>query len=401
MDWLGPPQAPPCRAGHGPRDRRHRSLDPAQVRRAQRDDGSDRARCSRPRDPFEMTVRVSSMLVVVAGLLTAWAQGYPWLGLTTGWMLAALILSFGIAALVPTIFLPRGRRFAVALDGCAQRRPGHPGAPGRLRRSDRPRRPRRRAGRAGGDRGAHGPEALLTPTDATSPVEPAAARRARPVGAVERCRRSESRPPYVMSEMIAAEPAVAERLVHRLAKDPTLDARRERDPRRGSMPGDRSSPPAAGPPSTPRWRSPRSCTRRSTCRPAARFARSRRSRPLAPADRRRAAHRGLARGRHARRRTRRSPPPARPARRRRSITVGPRIAGRRPGRPRDPHRGAGPELVPHDRLPVAAPRGRRAGRGAARLAGSTRPRSAPSSTSAEDAHGRRPRSRRRWPGPIG
>jgi len=32
-----------------------------------------------------------------------------------------------------------------------------------------------------------------------------------------------SRPPYVMSEMIAAEPAVAERLVRRLAKDPVLD----------------------------------------------------------------------------------------------------------------------------------------------------------------------------------
>ena len=60
---------------------------------------------------------ISSMLVVVAGLLTAWAQGYPWLGLTTGWMLAALILSFGIAAMVPTIFLPSGRRFAVALEG--------------------------------------------------------------------------------------------------------------------------------------------------------------------------------------------------------------------------------------------------------------------------------------------
>ena len=68
-------------------------------------------------DPFEMTVRISSMLVVVAGLVTAWAQGYAWLGLTTGWMLGALILSFGIAALVPTVFLPRGRQFAVALAG--------------------------------------------------------------------------------------------------------------------------------------------------------------------------------------------------------------------------------------------------------------------------------------------
>jgi hypothetical protein len=32
-------------------------------------------------------------------------------------MLAALILSLGIAAIVPTIFLPRGRRFAVVFDG--------------------------------------------------------------------------------------------------------------------------------------------------------------------------------------------------------------------------------------------------------------------------------------------
>jgi glutamine---fructose-6-phosphate transaminase (isomerizing) len=32
-----------------------------------------------------------------------------------------------------------------------------------------------------------------------------------------------SRPPYVMSEMIAAEPAVAERLVKRMVKDPVLD----------------------------------------------------------------------------------------------------------------------------------------------------------------------------------
>ena len=68
-------------------------------------------------DPFEMTVRFSSFLVLAAGLLTAWAQGYPWLGLTTGWMLAALVLSLGITLLVPTVFLPRGRRFATALEG--------------------------------------------------------------------------------------------------------------------------------------------------------------------------------------------------------------------------------------------------------------------------------------------
>lgn len=88
------------------------------LRSAERSETMDRTEALlEASDPFEMTVRVSSMLVVVVGLLTAWAQGYPWLGLTTGWMLAALILSFGIAAMVPTIFLPRGRRFAIALDG--------------------------------------------------------------------------------------------------------------------------------------------------------------------------------------------------------------------------------------------------------------------------------------------
>ena len=47
-------------------------------------------------------------------------------------------------------------------------------------------------------------------------AEPAAARRARP-WAPSRMPPFRSRPPYVMSEMIAAEPAVAERLVRRLA----------------------------------------------------------------------------------------------------------------------------------------------------------------------------------------
>jgi hypothetical protein len=70
----------------------------------------------RTADPFERTVRISSFLVLVAGLLTAWAQGYPWLGLTTGWMLASLVIFVVVGALVPTVFLPRGRRFAEALE---------------------------------------------------------------------------------------------------------------------------------------------------------------------------------------------------------------------------------------------------------------------------------------------
>lgn len=65
--------------------------------------------------PFEWLTRVSSMLILPAGLLTAWAQGYEWLGLTTGWMLASTVIYLVIFALVPTVFLPAGRRFEAAM----------------------------------------------------------------------------------------------------------------------------------------------------------------------------------------------------------------------------------------------------------------------------------------------
>jgi uncharacterized membrane protein len=66
--------------------------------------------------PFERMTIVSSMLILPVGLATAWAQGYDWLGLTTGWMLASVVLYLGVLALVPTIFLPRARRFDIALN---------------------------------------------------------------------------------------------------------------------------------------------------------------------------------------------------------------------------------------------------------------------------------------------
>jgi uncharacterized membrane protein len=68
-------------------------------------------------EPFEKTVQFSSIAVLAAGVLTAWAQGYAWLGLTTGWMLASLVVFLAIGLLVPTVFLPGGRRFIAALDG--------------------------------------------------------------------------------------------------------------------------------------------------------------------------------------------------------------------------------------------------------------------------------------------
>jgi hypothetical protein len=61
--------------------------------------------------PFERLVQVVSPLVVLVGLVTAWAQGYPWLGLTTGWMLITVLLIIPILVMIPTIFLPRGRVF--------------------------------------------------------------------------------------------------------------------------------------------------------------------------------------------------------------------------------------------------------------------------------------------------
>jgi hypothetical protein len=65
--------------------------------------------------PFERIVQMASPLVVVFGLVTAWTQGYPWLGLTTGWMLLTVLLIIPIFVMIPVIFIPRGRVFEAAM----------------------------------------------------------------------------------------------------------------------------------------------------------------------------------------------------------------------------------------------------------------------------------------------
>lgn len=69
-------------------------------------------------------VRPGSMAVLVAGLLTAWAQGWPILGFLQGsrtnWVLASLALYLSIMPLIPVVFLPRGRVFGAALDKAVQ-----------------------------------------------------------------------------------------------------------------------------------------------------------------------------------------------------------------------------------------------------------------------------------------
>jgi uncharacterized membrane protein len=80
---------------------------------------------------FERTVIVTSQLVFVLGLLTAWSAGFPLLGFlqgsSTNWLLASLVLYLDAILLVPTVFLPRGRIFGAALDDAVIRGSPTPG----------------------------------------------------------------------------------------------------------------------------------------------------------------------------------------------------------------------------------------------------------------------------------
>ena len=60
-----------------------------------------------------------SLAVLVVGVLTAWAQGWPAAGLLpaagSGWLFVSLVLYVTLFPIVPLIFLPRGRVFEAAL----------------------------------------------------------------------------------------------------------------------------------------------------------------------------------------------------------------------------------------------------------------------------------------------
>ena len=70
--------------------------------------------------PFEAAVRVSSGAVIILGLVTAWAQGYEWFGLTTPWMLISVLLILPMFVLVPAVFVPRGRVFEAEMEAARQ-----------------------------------------------------------------------------------------------------------------------------------------------------------------------------------------------------------------------------------------------------------------------------------------
>ena len=77
--------------------------------------------------PFEQIVIRGGPMILAAGLLTAWAQGYPWFGLTTGWMIASVILLLSPLPFVPLVFLPRGKVFEAELEAARAKGVSTPG----------------------------------------------------------------------------------------------------------------------------------------------------------------------------------------------------------------------------------------------------------------------------------
>ena len=69
--------------------------------------------------PFERIVIVGSAVVLVLGVLAAFAQGRPFLGPLQGapvdWLFVSVVLYLTIGPLVPAVFLPRGRVFDAAM----------------------------------------------------------------------------------------------------------------------------------------------------------------------------------------------------------------------------------------------------------------------------------------------
>ena len=73
-------------------------------------------------DRFEkLMVIPGSAAVLLLGIATMVAQERSLLGEGNRWLLVSLILYLALAALVPTVFLPRGKRYEAALEDA---RPG-------------------------------------------------------------------------------------------------------------------------------------------------------------------------------------------------------------------------------------------------------------------------------------
>jgi hypothetical protein len=74
-----------------------------------------------------------SFAVLALGLLAAWVKGVPLAGSGSWWLLVSLLLYVALFALVPLVFLPRGRVFDRALAEAGHRGTVTPALAGALR----------------------------------------------------------------------------------------------------------------------------------------------------------------------------------------------------------------------------------------------------------------------------
>lgn len=74
---------------------------------------------------FDRMVRPATFIVLLTGLLAAWARGWPILGHLQGgqanWVLAALLIYLSIIPVIALVFLPRGRIYRRALAEAEER----------------------------------------------------------------------------------------------------------------------------------------------------------------------------------------------------------------------------------------------------------------------------------------
>lgn len=76
-------------------------------------------RLTRAAAPFDRVGTISGMLIIPTGLVAAWAAGYPWLGLTTGWIIATFLVIAILVVLIARVFQPDGARVEAEIQAAA------------------------------------------------------------------------------------------------------------------------------------------------------------------------------------------------------------------------------------------------------------------------------------------
>ena len=88
-------------------------------RAAHSDDIADVVRLTRAAGPFDRIGSTAGALIIPTGLFAAWAAGYPWLGLTTPWIVASFAIIAVLVALIALVFQPDGKRVESEIQAAA------------------------------------------------------------------------------------------------------------------------------------------------------------------------------------------------------------------------------------------------------------------------------------------